>query len=67
MRRLDREGIEEEPGGIPPGVFHGLKNIGTDEALVVNVVSLPYDREEPDEVRVSPHGVLDFDWNRVDG
>ncbi|MDP6931555.1 MAG: dTDP-4-dehydrorhamnose 3,5-epimerase family protein, partial [Myxococcota bacterium] len=30
---------------IPPGVYHGLKSIGVDEALVVNVVSHPYDRD----------------------
>lgn len=51
---------------VPPGVYHGLKNIGEREAIVVNVVSAPYDREAPDEVRVPPHGVLAFDWSRVD-
>jgi len=51
---------------IPPGVQHGLKNIGTAEAMVVNVVSQPYDREVPDETRTPPHGVLDFVWDRVD-
>lgn len=52
---------------IPAGVWHGLKNIGVDEAMVVNVVSHPYDREHPDEVRRAPHGDLPFDWARVDG
>ena len=51
---------------IPPGVWHGLKNIGTDEALVCNVVSRPYDHADPDEIRCAPHGVLDFDWSRID-
>lgn len=51
---------------VPPGVYHGLKNVGTVEAMVVNVVSAPYDRQNPDEVRVAPHGVLPFSWERVD-
>ena len=51
---------------VPPGVYHGLKNIGTGEAIVVNTVSAPYNRAEPDEVRVAPHGVLPFDWSRTD-
>lgn len=51
---------------VPAGVYHGLKNIGVVEAMVVNVVSATYDRENPDEVRVAPHGVLDFQWERVD-
>lgn len=52
---------------IPAGVWHGLKNIGEHEALVVNVPSQPYDRDTPDEVRVAPHGQLPFDWARHDG
>lgn len=52
---------------IPAGVWHGLKNIGEHEALVVNVPSAPYDRASPDEVRVPPHGALPFDWSRQDG
>jgi dTDP-4-dehydrorhamnose 3,5-epimerase len=52
---------------IPPGVWHGLKNLGGDEAMVVNVVSEPYARDAPDEIRESPHGVLPFDWGRHDG
>ena len=27
---------------IPPGIYHGLKNIGTEESMVINVVSQPY-------------------------
>jgi len=51
---------------IPPGVLHGLKNIGETEAMVCNVVSHPYDREQPDELRHPPHGSFSFDWDRVD-
>ena len=52
---------------IPAGLWHGLKNIGLDEAMVVNVVSAPFDRAAPDEVRAPPHGQLPFDWARYDG
>ncbi len=51
---------------IPAGVWHGLKNIGTEEAMICNMVSQPYDRDDPDETRIPPHGVLDFDWRRID-
>lgn len=52
---------------IPAGVWHGLKNIGDEEAMVCNVVSAPYDHAAPDEHRAPPHGALDFDWTRRDG
>ncbi len=52
---------------VPAGVWHGLKNIAGEEAMVVNVVSHPFNAADPDEVRVAPHGVLDFDWERHDG
>ena len=51
---------------FPPGIWHGLKNIGTEEAMVCNCVSAPYDRDNPDEIRLAPHGTLDFDWSRTD-
>jgi dTDP-4-dehydrorhamnose 3,5-epimerase len=33
---------------IPPGVFHGWKNIGTDEATIVSMPSRLYDHNGPD-------------------
>lgn len=41
---------ERNPGIviIPPGVHHGWKNIGTEEAFVLNLPSVPYDHEGPD-------------------
>ena len=51
---------------FPPGIWHGLKNIGPEEAMVCNCVSAPYDRDNPDEIRLAPHGTLDFDWSRTD-
>ena len=33
---------------IPPGVYHGWKNIGTDEATIVSMPSRLYDHDGPD-------------------
>ncbi len=33
---------------VPPNVFHGWKNIGVDEAIVINMPSNLYDHEHPD-------------------
>ncbi len=50
---------------IPSGVFHGFKNIGVEECIIVNVTSRPYNRESPDEVRVDPHdNDIPYDWSR---
>ncbi|MDY6787608.1 MAG: dTDP-4-dehydrorhamnose 3,5-epimerase family protein [candidate division WOR-3 bacterium] len=37
---------------IPPGVYHGWKNIGTDESIVVSVITRPYNADNPDEIRL---------------
>jgi dTDP-4-dehydrorhamnose 3,5-epimerase len=41
---------ERNPGllVIPPRLFHGWKNIGIDEAFIVNMPSYQYDHEGPD-------------------
>jgi dTDP-4-dehydrorhamnose 3,5-epimerase len=53
---------------IPRGVYHGFKAIGDDEAIVINVPTEPYNREEPDEYRLDPHdNDIPYDWNRKDG
>ena len=44
---------------IPCGIFHGWKCISPKEALIVNVVTEPYDRDKPDEYR------LPFDSKKV--
>ena len=36
---------------IPPGIFHGFKAISSNEVLLINLPSEPYDRKNPDEVR----------------
>ncbi|HUW02298.1 MAG TPA: dTDP-4-dehydrorhamnose 3,5-epimerase family protein [Acidimicrobiales bacterium] len=33
---------------IPPNLYHGWMNIGTDEAFIINMPSSQYEHEEPD-------------------
>ena len=37
---------------IPPGVWHGVQNIGTAEAMFVNLPTRPYDYDAPDKRRL---------------
>jgi len=41
---------ERNPGllVIPPNLFHGWKNIGVDEAFIINMPSAQYDHDGPD-------------------
>lgn len=51
---------------IPPGVVHGWKALGNEEAWVLNLVSHEYDGT--DEWRADPHSHEEYNWNRsVDG
>ncbi len=53
---------------IPPEVYHGWKCVSLEEALIVNTVTRPYDRRQPDEYRLDPHdNHIPWDWSRVDG
>jgi dTDP-4-dehydrorhamnose 3,5-epimerase len=53
---------------IPPLVYHGFKNIGSEEALVLNLPDKCYDIERPDEYRIDPHhNDIPYDWARRDG
>lgn len=52
---------------VPNGVYHGWKCISVTPSLVLNVPNEPYNRAEPDEHRLEPHGTLDYDWTRRDG
>jgi len=52
---------------IPPGVMHGFKCIGESEAIVVNCPTQPYDRLDPDELRLPAHSPdIPYDWERKD-
>ena len=39
---------------IPPGVWHGVKSIGPDPALILNLVDRAYGYETPDHWRLPP-------------
>ncbi len=53
---------------IPRGVLHGIKGVGVEEAIVINLVTEPYNREEPDEFRVPPHSAdVPYDWACKEG
>lgn len=53
---------------IPPRVIHGFKCISEREAMVMNVVSEPYNYDKPDEFRIDPHdNHIGYDWSRKDG
>ena len=52
---------------VPPGIFHGFKAIGTDTAYFLNVPTLSYNYEEPDEYRILPNTrifPMTGDWRR---
>ena len=49
---------------VPKKILHGWKCISLEEALVINCVTEPYDRENPDEHRLpydSPR--VPYDWD----
>ena len=37
---------------VPPGVWHGVRNIGTSSLVLLNIVDIAYDYEDPDHYRV---------------
>ena len=53
---------------VPKMVYHGWKCVSVEEALVINVPTEPYDRENPDEYRLDPHeNHVPYKWERKDG
>jgi dTDP-4-dehydrorhamnose 3,5-epimerase len=53
---------------IPAGVLHGMKGVGVEPALLINVPDQVYDHADPDEFRVPPHdNDVPYDWSRKDG
>ena len=52
---------------IPPGVFHGWKNVGADEATIISMPSRLYDHDGPDRWELmwdSPEArqIIPYDW-----
>lgn len=53
---------------VPAGVYHGWMCVSPEEAIVVNVPTEVYDREDPDEFRLDPHqNDIPYDWRKRDG
>jgi len=53
---------------IPRRVMHGWKCISEAEAIIINVVTQPYNYEHPDEFRIDPHdNEIPYRWDRKDG
>ncbi|MFC1658750.1 dTDP-4-dehydrorhamnose 3,5-epimerase family protein [Candidatus Omnitrophota bacterium] len=50
---------------IPKGVYHGFKNIGDTEAIIINTVTSPYNHKNPDEYRVDALDKrIGYKWDR---
>lgn len=53
---------------IPKLVWHGFKCISEYEALVLNIPTMLYNYEKPDEFREPAHGgKIPYNWDRQDG
>lgn len=53
---------------VPREVYHGWKCVSTEEAIVINIPTEPYNYEKPDEYRVDPHkNDIPYNWERKDG
>lgn len=52
---------------IPPMVYHGFKGISTEDTIVINCCTEPYNRADPDEYRLDAHTKdIPYDWARKD-
>ena len=50
---------------IPPNVYHGFKCIGREEAIMLNIPTEPFLRENQDEYRIDPYSKeIPNDWGR---
>jgi len=53
---------------IPPGLNHGWKCVSETEAYIINVPTMVYNYENPDEYRIDPHANdIPYDWTARDG
>jgi dTDP-4-dehydrorhamnose 3,5-epimerase len=53
---------------VPPLVYHGFKNVGVEEAIIVNCPTEVYNYDQPDEYRVDPYdNDIPHDWRKRDG
>ncbi len=54
---------------VPRLTYHGWKCVSEREAMILNLVSEPYNYAQPDEFRLDPHknDVIAYNWDRKDG
>ena len=53
---------------IPKMVYHGFKAISTEESIMINIPTEPYNYDNPDEYRLDAHTEdIPYDWDREDG
>ena len=53
---------------VPAGIYHGWMGVSLEEAVIINIPTEPYDREQPDEQRLNPHdNDIPYVWKRRDG
>jgi len=53
---------------VPAMTYHGWKCVSEKEAIVINVPTEVYDRNDPDEYRLDPHmNDIPYTWERKDG
>ncbi|MBN3039532.1 MAG: dTDP-4-dehydrorhamnose 3,5-epimerase family protein [Candidatus Omnitrophica bacterium] len=51
---------------IPAEVYHGFKCLADKESIVINIISRPYNHQNPDEFRVDPYkNDINFDWRKI--
>lgn len=49
---------------IPRGVFHGVQNVGTGDAIMFNLPTVPYNHANPDKYRLPvKNDLIPFDFN----
>ncbi|OGC91151.1 MAG: dTDP-4-dehydrorhamnose 3,5-epimerase [candidate division Zixibacteria bacterium RBG_16_53_22] len=52
---------------IPPLVYHGFKAISTEESIMINIPTEPYNYSDPDEYRLEAHtDKIPYNWDRKD-
>lgn len=48
---------------IPMNVYHGFTGVGTDEAMILNIPTMPYRPDAPDEYRLAWNDPsIPYDW-----
>ena len=48
---------------LPPGVWHGIQNLGSTDALMLNFPSIAYDYDDPDHYRLAYDSpLIPFSW-----